>query len=175
MRPVRPERSEIGCGRTSTSDTVAIGRSLVVPGGAVDVAVRVHAKVTGQRRSPFGPHDLIVTVAAGQVSAAEFLASVVAAEVAEFGRRSEERQFLRVLSGPSLAADLESGRVRAGEVAATSPVDLDAAVAEAQLAFSDGFFKLFIDDVEVESAEAMVGLPDGAEVLFLRLVPLAGG
>jgi hypothetical protein len=46
------------------------------------------------------------------------------------------------------------------------------AVETALLAFDDGIFKVFVGDREVDGP---VELPDGAAVLFLRLVPLAGG
>ncbi len=42
----------------------------------------------------------------------------------------------------------------------------------ALLAFDDGMFKVFVGDREIQG---LVEVTDGAAVLFLRLVPLAGG
>ena len=57
----------------------------------------------------------------------------------------------------------------------TVPVDTGAAVDAALLAFADGLFKVFVADRELAADDAPVALADGAQLLFLRLMPLAGG
>jgi hypothetical protein len=57
----------------------------------------------------------------------------------------------------------------------TVPVDTGAAVDAALLAFADGLFKVFVADRELADDDAPVALTDGAQLLFLRLMPLAGG
>jgi hypothetical protein len=49
------------------------------------------------------------------------------------------------------------------------------AVAAALLAFGDGLFKVFVGDRELTDDAAAIPVADGAALLFLRLVPLAGG
>jgi hypothetical protein len=141
----------------------------------MDVAVRVQAKVTGQRRSGVGDHGLTLTLSSGTVDAGEFLDAVVTSEVAAFAGRAEERSFLRLLTETELRADLDRGRVRTGGVEALPAVDVEAAVAEARLAFQDGLFKVFVDEHEIEELTSPVPLGSDSTVLFLRLVPLAGG
>jgi hypothetical protein len=55
------------------------------------------------------------------------------------------------------------------------PIDTGAAVDAALLAFADGLFKVFVADRELADDDAPVALADGAQLLFLRLMPLAGG
>ena len=57
----------------------------------------------------------------------------------------------------------------------TVPVDTGAAVDAALLAFTDGLFKVFVADRELAADDTPVTLADGAQLLFLRLMPLAGG
>ena len=80
-----------------------------------------------------------------------------------------------MLTERSVEEGLSSGRVLSGGADAVAPVDADAAVAEALLAFEDGFFKVFVGDDELTSLGDTVELTSDVEVLFLRLVPLAGG
>jgi hypothetical protein len=66
----------------------------------------------------------------------------------------------------------------AGESAAVdaaSAVDAAAAVDAALLAFGDGFFKVFVGDIELADGDSPLSVADGTSLLFLRLVPLAGG
>jgi hypothetical protein len=141
----------------------------------VTVAVRVQAKVTGQRRNALGDHSLYLQLPAGPVVLRDFLSAVVRAEAAGYERRAEERTLLRVLTPQALAAELETGRVLSGGTDPTAPIDLDEAVETALLAYTDGLFKVFVDDVEIESIDGTVNLTGTPTVLFLRLVPLAGG
>ena len=134
------------------------------------VAVRVRAKVTGHRRG--GERDLALALPPGPVTARQIVAAAVAAEVAAYQARAEEASLVRVLTDRTLRDDLDRGAVRTGDVRPAAPPDVAAAVETALRAFDDGIFKVFVGDSE---AEGPVELTDGADVLFLRLVPLAGG
>jgi hypothetical protein len=98
----------------------------------------------------------------------------VTAEVTAYELRADEAALVRVLTERSLSEDLARGTVRMGYVERVEHVDLAAAVATAQLAFDDGIFKVFVGDDELDGTTT-ANLSDGADVLFLRLVPLAGG
>lgn len=136
------------------------------------VAVRVRAKVTGHRRRGEQERDLALALPPGPVSARQIIEAAVAAEVAAYQARAGEASLVRVLTDQALLDDLDQGAVRMGDTEPAGPVDVAAAVQTALLAFDDGIFKVFVGDREVEGP---VELADGAAVLFLRLVPLAGG
>ena len=151
------------------------------------VAVRVSATVTGHRRMGVREHDLVLALPPGQVTARQVIEASVTAEVAAFQARTEEASLVRVLTREGLARELATGAVRTGgpqepaldDTAAGDPapvaVDVAAAVDAALLAFADGLFKVFVADRELADDDAPVALADGAQLLFLRLMPLAGG
>ncbi len=60
----------------------------------------------------------------------------------------------------------------AGEPGGVNVAD---AVDAALLAFGDGLFKVFVGERELTDDGAALPVTDGAALLFLRLVPLAGG
>jgi hypothetical protein len=138
------------------------------------VAVRVKATVTGHRRRGVQEHDLALALPPGPVTARQIIEAAVAAEVAAYQARAGEASLVRVLTQKSLLDDLDRGAVRTGDAAPPGPVDIAAAVEAALVAFDDGIFKVFVGDREIEGS-AGIDLTDGAAVLFLRLVPLAGG
>jgi hypothetical protein len=147
----------------------------------VTVAVRVSAAVTGHRRRGVREHDLVLKLPPGRVTARQLIEAAVTAEVAAYQARAEEASLVRVLTEKSLAEDLARGAVRTGgprdddDGEPPRPVDVTAAVETALLAFGDGIFKVFVGDDEVPGDDESLAIADGASLLFLRLVPLAGG
>ena len=147
------------------------------------VAVRVSATVTGHRRRGVREHDLVLALPLGEVTARQLIEAAVAAEVTAFQARAEEASLLRVLTRESLDAELARGVVRTGEALgdAGAPagepggVNVADAVDAALLAFGDGLFKVFVGERELTDDGAALPVTDGAALLFLRLVPLAGG
>jgi hypothetical protein len=143
------------------------------------VAVRVSATVTGHRRRGVREHELVLELPAGPISARRLIEAAVTAEVAAHQARAEEASLVRVLTEKSLLDDLARGVVRVGGpqeegLGAPAPVQVSTAVETALLAFQDGIFKVFVGDDELTD-DADVEVADGAALLFLRLVPLAGG
>lgn len=138
------------------------------------VAVRVRATVTGHRRRGVQEHELALALAPGPVTARQLIAAAVEAEVSAYLARAAEASLVRVLTERSLRSDLGRGAVRMGDTPPAAPVDRATAVAAALLAFGDGIFKVFVGDSEL-TGQGPAELADGANVLFLRLVPLAGG
>jgi len=151
------------------------------------VAVRVRVTVTGHRRRGEQERGLALALPPGPVTARQIVAAAVTAEAAAYQARAGEASLVRVLTDRALRADLDQGAVRMSDGRmsegrmsdrrmsdrpSAEPVDVTAAVETALLAFDDGIFRVFVGDREVEGP---VELPDGAAVLFLRLVPLAGG
>ncbi|MCL2581959.1 MAG: hypothetical protein FWE35_05825 [Streptosporangiales bacterium] len=140
------------------------------------VAVTVTATITGHRRRGVREHALTLDLAPGEVPARDLISAAVAAEVAAYQARAEENAFVRVLTPDGLAAALAGGSVRPGNPDVVPAADADPAesAAAALLAFEDGIFKVFVGDREMEPGSS-AWLEEGASLLFLRLVPLAGG
>lgn len=142
------------------------------------VAVTVTATVTGHRRRGVAEHDLELPLSAGPASARQIIEAAVTAEVAAYEARAEQAGLVRVLTEKALAEDLVAGAVRAGGGdplrPPAGPVNVGAAIETALLAFEDGLFRVFVGDVEVTDEEPAM-LAEGSSLLFLRLVPLAGG
>jgi hypothetical protein len=140
----------------------------------VTVAVKVQAKVTGHRRRSGADHELTLPLEAGPVSARQLIEAAVTAEVAAYEQRADEATLVRLLTERDLAEDLARGAVRMGDIERPPEVNVTDAVATALLAFDDGIFKVFVGEQELDGS-SQIDVFDGADLLFLRLVPLAGG
>ncbi len=138
-------------------------------------AVRVEAAVPGRRRAGTAEHPVDIGLEPGPHVLRSVIEAVVRAEVAEFRRRAEEQRFVRVLTEQALAEAVATGTVRFGDAERATEVDDEEAVAAALLAFEDGLFEVFVDEEPVAGLDEEIALTPSTKLLFLRLVPLAGG
>ena len=133
-------------------------------------AVRVRATVTGHRRRGVQEHELTLALAPGPVTARQVIEAAVTAEVAAL-RPGPRRRARCGHSQTSRSWTTSTAAVRMGDTPPPGPIDRAAAVEAALLAFSDGIFKVLVGDHELKDTDP-VDLTDGADVLFLRLLPL---
>ncbi len=138
-------------------------------------ALRVEAAVPGRRRAGTAEHPVEVGLDVGPHPLRVLIEAVVRVEVEAFRQRAEEQSFVRVLTQEALAEAVETGTVRFGGDERAAEVDADEAVATALLAFADGLYEVFVDDEPVPDLDTDVELGLATKLLFLRLVPLAGG
>jgi hypothetical protein len=140
--------------------------------------ISIEARATG-RRAALAPERRIPrpeTGAGGEpLTLRELIAAAVRDEVAAYSERRAEASLVRALSDAEIAAGLERGRVSSGGGPRPRQVSADQAVDVALEAFVDGFYLVVIDGRQYERLDEVVLLGDDSRVVFLRLVPLAGG
>jgi hypothetical protein len=106
----------------------------------------------------------------------DFLTAVVRHEVSAFKERQEQRQVLNALTAQAIAEGAERGKIDMGGRPDThTEVDEAGAVHNAIQSFEDGLYYVFVDNEQQTDLEAVLPLHDGSQVMFLRLVALAGG
>jgi hypothetical protein len=105
----------------------------------------------------------------------ELLERIVRSEIQAFQARQADRRLTKVLGLVEIEAGVAVGNVSSGGSELDQVVDVRGAVETALQAFKDGFYLVFIDDVQQENLTAKVALTGSSELLFLRLTPLVGG
>ena len=136
----------------------------------------VKGKIVGQPRAPFPDWSVVLAPdPAAPLTLREVLRAVVCAEVEAFRLRQEERRLTRVLTPAAIAAAAARGKVDLGGHDEAPAVEAEAAVAVALQAFADGLYFVFVDEEHQEDLDRIVLLREQSEILFLRLIPLAGG
>ena len=145
----------------------------------------IESKVLGQRKRPYEPWELD-SLAGSEASKGlklegqdivlrDFLKQIVLQEVEAFHVRQEERKLCRLLTKEEIEKGKAVGKIDSAAKDFTQEVDPSEAVEAALLAFADGFYYVFVDDVQIEQIDDVFRLEPQSHVLFLRLVPLAGG
>jgi hypothetical protein len=105
----------------------------------------------------------------------ELLERIVTLEVEAFRQRQTDNQFLRVLTESQLLEAAESGKISLGGQEFKQDVNTDEAISTAIQAFEDGLYYAFYGDNQIERLTDVVNLEIHQELMFLRLVALAGG
>ena len=137
----------------------------------------VSTRVLGKRKPLLGDFSVPPPQACrdgDDVRLRDVIEHVVGHEVTQFERRQNARRFDRVLSDRQIAAGAARGRVDPASRDLKQEVDVDAAVANALLAFEDGLYLVIIDEVERRSLDEVVRLTEDSQLAFVRLTFLAG-
>jgi hypothetical protein len=143
--------------------------------------INIQAKMIGVKR-PLIPNWSLPIPAemAGRsgTTLRDLIARVVEGEVAAFQDRQAERRFARLLTKDQIESAAGQGKVdAAGRSSVVAEVDIDCqeAISNALIAFEDGLYYVFLDELQIESLDQPLYLGAESQVTFLRLVPLAGG
>lgn len=138
----------------------------------------IEARVTGRRRGLIPRWELPVddlVPGGAPLTLREFIERVVRAEVAAFGERQADGRLVRLLSEQEIDVQAARGRVEFGGRELDQQVEVDGSVGVALESFEDGLYFVLIDGHQYESLDEQVNVVSDSRVMFLRLVPLAGG
>ena len=146
-------------------------------------ALKVEGKVFGQKRPLFTDFSVALPpdrlAGGGRITLRALITCVVEAEVLAFEERQEQRRLVQILSRADIERGVMRGRIDMGGSAQSMTekegVDVDTSVATALLAFEDGLYYVFVDDVHQTELDQEIYLQPETHMTFLRLVALAGG
>jgi hypothetical protein len=105
----------------------------------------------------------------------DLIARIVALEVEAFRQRQSSNLLVRALTESQLLEAAQSGKISMGGAETAQEVNTDQAIAVALQAFEDGLYYAFYGEQQLEKLSDVVPLEFGHELMFLRLVALAGG
>lgn len=111
----------------------------------------------------------------GEFLLGDLISQIVTLEVDAFKQRQGAAQLLHVLTQAEIEANLEQGKFTHGETELKQNVNKNAAIKAALQAFEDGLYYVFINDTQICALNETVPSVANLNVLFLRLVALAGG
>jgi len=135
-------------------------------------AITVRAKLIGRRGPVIAP--LSITLAETNVTAHDLFAAVVRAQIGAFTARQQEAVLLKVLSEWEIDEGRGAGKIAVGgQDQGDRAKSVEACIDAVITAFRDGLFFAFVDGAQIEQLDQMI--VGASEVMFIRLVPLAGG
>ena len=144
----------------------------------MESTITIEGRVAGQRRPLFSDWTLPLLPewesGADPVTLRGLITQIVKEEVRAFEERQERKSMIQALTQADIERGLMRGKVDSGGREAQK-VEAQQAVATALQAFEDGLYYVFLDEVHRQDLNEVVALRADSALLFLRLVPLAGG
>ena len=104
----------------------------------------------------------------------ELIEAFVHTEVERFNSKDTERPLLALMSAEDINDNARGGKVAFGRLWSDKKADAAGAVETAFSAFSDGLFRILMDDEELKELDHPVSITEGAVFTFIRLTFLAG-
>jgi hypothetical protein len=134
----------------------------------------LEAKQIG-RRGALVPSWTMRMEYADRLNLRDLLTRVVIEEVNAFQTRQRDARLVRVLTEAQIADGLEVGKIDTLGREYEQEVNAAEAVRNALQSFDDGLYYVFIGNEQITSLEQQILFRPQMDVLFLRLVALAGG
>lgn len=142
----------------------------------MSTSLTVEARILGQRKSLVPEWRLPLPADLGEhATLRDLITRIVRGEVEAFNQRQEQRRMIQVLTPQLILEGVLRGKIDLGGHTEAEPAEVEAAIATALQAFEDGFYFVFVDDVQYTKLDEAVPLRADSRMLFLRLVALAGG
>lgn len=134
----------------------------------------LEAKQVG-RRAALVPSWTLNIEYADRLNLRDLITRVVLEEVQAFQTRQRDASLVRVLTEAQIKDSLEAGKVDTLGREYQQEVNPAEAVRNALQSFEDGLYYVFIGNEQITSLEHSILFRPQMDVLFLRLVALAGG
>jgi hypothetical protein len=135
----------------------------------MEIFIRI--KAAGKRRDMLEKRPW--TLPDGVDSAEKLIAALVRENVRNFNAKAVEAPFFHYLSRQELEDGRYTGRIGFGDRKNEKPQDENEAVKNALQCFTDGIFRVLINEDEI-SSNGPFNVQEGDIVTFIRLVMLAG-
>lgn len=100
--------------------------------------------------------------------------AIVKQQVEEFNSKSPEKNLVSFLSKDDIAEQSANGKIDFKTIYNENKADVEKAQETAVLAFNDGLFSVFADDMEIQNMTDEIEVKDTTVFTFIRLTFLAG-
>jgi hypothetical protein len=105
----------------------------------------------------------------------DVITHVVQTEVAAFKKRQRDGKLVRILTEGQMEEQAAKGKISMGGRDLRQEVNEEEAVGVALQAFEDGIYLVILDGEEQKDLDRQVHLHEESQLMFVRLVMLAGG
>lgn len=140
--------------------------------------IYIQVKQLGKRRPSVAPQ--IFTLSDNISTVRDLLQDIVTRQVNQFNQRSSSDideanpHLLNYLSSEQIQHQSSSGKITFNLDYRQQHQDINSAIENVFLAFTDGLFRIFLNDNELSKLDDTITLHKDDQLTFIRLVMLAG-
>lgn len=132
----------------------------------------VNVKQLGKRRNAVEEKELLLDCV--PTTTAELIIAIVIQQVQEYNERLEQNDLLKYLTDDEIQEKATTGKVSFDVNYNGLSANAEIAIRNALQSFEDGIFRIFLNDMELESLADTIQLSEGDKLTFIRLTMLVG-
>jgi len=133
------------------------------------VKIYISVKQIGKKRNYIS--DIGYEIPNSPITLADLIRLIVTEKVEEFNLKNAD--ITTLLTQEDIEAQVKAGKIGFGRRHGNN-ADLQKSVDAALLAFSDGLYRVFIDEQEATALDGHLNIQEGSRLMFIRLTFLAG-
>lgn len=132
----------------------------------------ISVKQVGKKKAYLS--DLCYEVPGSPLSLTDLIRLIVTERVKAYNTKTPDSDIVALLTQEDIDAQAQTGKVGFGRRFSSKNADPQKAVDAALLAFSDGLYRVFIDEQEIENLDEHLEIREGSKIAFIRLTFLSG-
>ena len=104
----------------------------------------------------------------------QFITYIVEKNVKDYNTKKVDPDFVKYLVKEDIDAGTSIGKIGFGRRFGNKDANTKKAIEAALLAFTDGLYRVYVDEKEIQTLEEIVPLKEESIIVFIRLTFLAG-
>ena len=134
--------------------------------------IYVSVKQVGKKKAYLS--DLCYEAPVSSLTLTDLIRLIVTERVKEYNAKKPDSDIVALLTQEDINAQAQTGKVGFGRRLNNKNADPQKAVDAALLAFTDGLYRVFIDEQEIETLDKHLEIYEGSKIAFIRLTFLSG-
>jgi len=134
--------------------------------------VFVSVKQVGKKKAYLS--NLCYEVPGSPLTLTDLIQLIVTERVKAYNAKTPDSDIVALLTQEDIDSQLQTGKVGFGRRLSNKSANLQKAVDAALLAFSDGLYRVFIDEKEIVNLDEHLEIRQDSKIAFIRLTFLSG-
>jgi hypothetical protein len=134
--------------------------------------VFVSVKQAGKRKEYIKKEELVLK--GNPSTLRELITEIIDNNVESYNKRPQDSMLFNYLSFDEIESQISTGKVGFGHRVNERQADAAKTVENAMVAFTDGLYRVFIGDVEIDSLDGELAVNEGDVLTFIRFTMLSG-
>jgi hypothetical protein len=134
--------------------------------------VYVSVKQAGKRRAFLTKEEWILKSEPSTLR--EVITEIISTNVDKYNNRELESSLVNYLTFDEVETQAHTGKVGFGRRVNAQQTDVTKAIDTAMIAFTDGLYRVFVEDKEIESLDEKFQIKEGNLLTFIRFTMLSG-
>jgi uncharacterized LabA/DUF88 family protein len=147
-------------------------KNILEPKAGELMKIFVSVKQVGKKKAYLS--DLCYEIHDSPLTLTELIRLIVTERVKVYNAKTPDSDIVALLTQEDIDAQAQTGKVGFGRRFNSKNADPQKAVDVALLAFTDGLYRVFIDEREIETLDEHLEIREGSKITFIRLTFLSG-